>query len=133
MENLLRQPVHPDIDEAMIHTLVHAFYDRVRDDADLGPIFDRVIGDGWDPHLEKMCDFWSSVMLRTGRYKGNPMLMHMRQKAIRPQHFVRWLDLFRQTARDRTPAPIAELFIDRAETIARSLEMGMFYRPGAGP
>lgn len=132
-ENPLRQPLHPDIDEAMIRELVHAFYAQVRADADLGPIFAAAIGDNWDPHLEKMCDFWSSVMLRTGRYKGNPMTMHLRQKAIRPPHFVRWLDLFRQTARQRTPAPIADLFIDRAETIARSLEMGMFFRPGARP
>ena len=55
------------IDEAMIHRLVHGFYDRIRVDPELGPIFAREIDD-WDPHLAKMCDFWSSVVLMTKRY-----------------------------------------------------------------
>src|SRR3546814_8922351 len=69
-ENLLRRPAHPDISEALVHDLVFAFYDRIRADATLGPIFDGVIGDRWDEHLAKMCDFWSSVMLASGRYEG---------------------------------------------------------------
>jgi len=132
-DNPRRQPVHPQIGEAMIHDLVHAFYAKVRADAVLGPIFERAIGEDWDAHLAKMCDFWSSVMLLSGRYKGNPMLAHLRLKTVRPDHFTRWLELFRQTAHERCPAPIAELFIARAENIARSLEMGMFFRPGAQP
>jgi hemoglobin len=79
-----------------------------------------------------MCDFWSSVMLLTGRYKGQPMVAHMRLKMIRPEHFARWLDLFRQTATDLCPPEIATLFIARAENIARSLQLGMFFRPAAG-
>lgn len=129
-KNPRRQPVHAQIDEEMIRTLVHGFYDRVRKDADLWPIFDRIIGDHWDVHLAKMCDFWSSVMLLTGRFKGNPMVAHMRLKMVRPEHFERWLVLFRQTARDICPAEIAELFIGRAENIARSLQLGMFFQPG---
>jgi hemoglobin len=129
-DNPRRKPVHPQIDEAMVHELVHAFYARVRADDDIGPIFNRVIADNWDAHLERMCDFWSSVMLMSGRYKGNPMVAHMRLKMIRPPHFERWLALFRETARTVCPAEIAELFIGRAENIARSLQMGMFFRPG---
>lgn len=48
------------IDEKMIHALVHGFYARVRQDAAIGPIFNNVIGDNWDAHLAKLCDFWSS-------------------------------------------------------------------------
>lgn len=132
-DNPRRQPVHPGIDEEMVATLVHAFYARVRADAEIGPIFDRVIGDNWDAHLARMCDFWSSVMLMTGRYKGNPMLAHMRLKMVRPQHFERWLLLFQQTAWAVCPREIAGLFIGRAENIARSLQMGMFFRPGEAP
>ena len=128
-DNPRRQPVHPQIDEEMIRALVHGFYDRVRADGEIGPIFNRVIGNGWDEHLAKMCDFWSSVMLMSGRYKGTPMVAHMRLKMVRPEHFQRWLDLFGETARERTPPDIAALFIARAETIARSLQMGMFFRP----
>jgi hemoglobin len=130
-ENPRRQPVHPLIDEVMVHSLVHEFYRRVRQDTAIGPIFDRVIGEDWEAHLAKMCDFWSSVMLLTGRYKGNPMIAHIRLKMIKPEHFERWLALFRQTARDVCPEEIAELFIGRAENIARSFQLGMFYRPDA--
>lgn len=128
----LRRPVHPEIDEQTIRSLVHAFYGRVRADGEIGPIFERVIGRDWDIHLAKMCDFWSSVMLLTGRYKGQPMVAHTRLKMIRPEHFARWLELFRQTANDLCPPEIATLFIARAENIARSLQLGMFFQPGAG-
>ncbi len=129
-ENPRRQPLHPSIDDGMIRALVHGFYDRVRADSEIGPIFNRVIGEDWDTHLAKMCDFWSSVMLMSGRYKGNPMIAHVRLKAVRPEHFERWLGLFRTTARDLCPPEIAELFIGRAENIARSLQLGMFFHPG---
>ena len=114
----------------MIRTLVHGFYDRVRMDPEIGPIFDKVIGAEWDSHLAKMCKFWSSVMLMSGRYKGNPMTAHVRLKMVRPEHFERWLSLFRATARELCPSEIAELFIVRTENIARSLQLGMFFRPG---
>jgi hemoglobin len=128
-ENPRRRPVHREIDEDMIRTLVHAFYDKIRQHAVLGPIFARVIGEDWDPHLVKMCDFWSSVMLMSGRYKGNPMTAHMRLKMVRPEHFALWLELFGQTADEVCPPEIAPLFRARAENIARSLQLGMFYRP----
>jgi hemoglobin len=130
---LRRQPVHPDIDEALIHTLVHRFYAAIRQDGELGPIFERVIGDGWDPHLARMCDFWSSVMLMTGRFKGNPMTAHIRLKQVRPAHFERWLALFGETARQVSTPEIATLFIGKAQTTARSLQLGMFFHPGPCP
>jgi hemoglobin len=119
------------IDEARIRSLVHAFYGKVRNDGVLGPIFDRVIGADWDGHLAKMCDFWSSVMLLTGRYKGAPMVAHMRLKMVQPAYFERWLELFRQTAVETCPPQSAEAFIVRAENIARSLQLGMFFKPSA--
>lgn len=118
--------------EAQIKALVHAFYAKVRNDRSLGPIFDRVITD-WGPHLAKMCDFWSSVMRVSGRYKGNPMAAHLRLKTVQPDHFVRWLELFAQTARELFEPALAEAFISRSENIARSLQLGMFFRPGATP
>lgn len=130
---LRRMPLHPDIDEDMIRTLVHAFYEKIRADAVLGPIFGAVIGVDWTPHLARMCDFWSSVMLMSGRYKGNPLAAHMALEGVRPEHFERWLTLFCETARSLCPENIAALFCSRAENIARSLQLGMFYRPGDAP
>jgi hemoglobin len=120
------------IDEAMICNLVHTFYARVRQDDLIGPIFNRVVAD-WDEHLEKLCGFWSSVVLMSGRYKGTPMHVHAAIAEIAPKHFDRWLDLFRSTARELCPPAAADLFIDRAERIAQSLEMGIALFRGGGP
>ncbi len=111
------------IDEAMIHRLVHAFYDRIRADEVLGPIFSARIAD-WTPHLERMCAFWSSVTLMTGRYHGRPMQAHA-PLPIDASHFDRWLGLFADTANDVCPAPAATYFIERARMIAESLELGI--------
>lgn len=113
------------VTEPMIHALVHGFYDEVRADPMLGPIFDREIGDGWDAHLNTMCDFWSSVVLMSGRFKGAPMVVHARIPEIDATHFARWLELFRQTARALTPPDAAALFIGRSEAIARRLQIGI--------
>ena len=110
------------IDEDMIRRLVHAFYDRVRGDGLLGPVFETRIGD-WGPHLERMCAFWSSVVLMTGRYHGRPMPAHVRLP-IGGVHFDRWLALFEATARDVCPAAAADHFVDKAHAIASSLEQG---------
>ncbi len=118
--------------ESQIAALVYAFYGKVRADETLGPIFNRAIAD-WDPHLEKMCAFWSSVMRMSGRYHGNPMAAHMRLKSVEPEHFQRWLALFGETAREVCPPEMAAQFQTKAQTIAHSLQMGMFWRPQAAP
>jgi hemoglobin len=64
--------VRTGTDDAMIQRLVHAFYAKVRKDALLGPIFESRVA-SWDLHLERMCAFWSSVALMSGRYHGQPM------------------------------------------------------------
>ncbi|MGH6956401.1 MAG: group III truncated hemoglobin [Caulobacteraceae bacterium] len=113
------------VDEAMIHEVVHGFYGKVRRDPALGPIFNRVIVDEWDAHLAKMCDFWSSVLLMTGRFSGSPMTKHARIPEIRPTHFARWLHLFRQTVESLCPPEAAALFVARSEMIAQSLQLGI--------
>jgi len=111
------------IDDAMIETLVHRFYDRVRADAVLGPVFAEKITD-WAPHLRQMVAFWSSVTLLTGVYHGRPMQKHA-TLPVDAVHFDRWLALFRQTAADICPPVAARHFIERAEQIAASLEAGV--------
>jgi hemoglobin len=114
------------VTEEMIHELVHAFYGKIRTDPALGPIFNRVIAeDHWPPHLAKMCDFWSSVTLMSGRFKGTPMQAHMQIGDLRPTHFARWLHLFEQTAREVCPPEAAAIFVEKSQMIARSLQMGL--------
>ena len=88
------------ISEDVIRHLVDAFYAKVRLDPELAPIFERAILGDWDLHLVTMYDFWSSVMLISGRYKGNPVEKHRRLKGIEPRLFDRWLQLFGETCNE---------------------------------
>ena len=114
---------HTGIDEGMIERLVRAFYTRIREDDLLGPIFNSRIHN-WEPHLQRMCAFWSSVVLSSGIYHGQPMRMHL-PLPVEARHFDRWIDLFEQTARGLFEEHIAEYFLDRARRIATSLELGI--------
>ena len=125
----MSEPATPLTNEQEIELLVRSFYSRIRTDEVLGPIFESVIGDDWEPHLQKMFSFWSSVMLMTGRYKGQPMVAHMRLKSVEPEHFDRWLALFRETAEETCSAETAAAFLQRAERIANSFRLGMFFNP----
>jgi hemoglobin len=111
------------IDETMIEALIRAFYDRVRQDALLAPIFESRIAD-WEPHLDAMFAFWSSLALQTGRYHGQPMAKHM-PLPVDARHFDRWLALFEEAARDFCPPLAAARFIERARRVAESLEFGV--------
>jgi len=111
------------IDEAMIARLVDAFYDRVRADPLIGPVFAARIRD-WGPHLEQMRLFWSSVALMSGVYHGRPMPKHL-PLPVDARHFDRWLALFEATAAEVCPPAAAAHFIERARRIAESLELGI--------
>lgn len=118
------------VTEATIKVLVDEFYTRVRRDPVLGPVFDRAIAaDEWSAHLQKMYAFWSSVMLTSGRYKGNPMSVHRAVEGITPPLFGNWLDLFEAAAADLFIPAIADQFAHAARRIAESLKLGLFYRP----
>lgn len=119
------------VTEAGIVSLVDRFYGKVRGDALIGPVFERAIRDQWPVHLAKMYDFWSSVMLTTGRYKGNPLAVHLALPPLSPAMFERWLALFDETASALFAPHIAAVFHLKAERIAASLQLGLFYRPGA--
>src|SRR4051794_38276224 len=107
------------IDEAMIDRLVRTFYARARLDPLIGPIFESKVQD-WESHFGRMCAFWSSVVLMSGRYHGRPMAAHLPLPVDTP-HFDRWLEIFAATARDVCLPQAADHFIERAHRIADSL------------
>ncbi|MEH2514036.1 hemoglobin [Nitrobacteraceae bacterium AZCC 1564] len=111
------------IDEPMIERLVRKFYERIQTEPVLGPIFASKIDD-WEHHIQKLCAFWSSVALMTGRYHGQPMRVHLGLPVDR-SHFDRWLALFEKTAAEICPPVAAAHFVERARRIADSLEMGI--------
>lgn len=119
-----------DVNETTIKVLVDEFYTRVRRDPALGPIFDRAIPEAaWPVHLQKMYAFWSSVMLTSGRYKGNPVSTHRNVAGIAPPLFGNWLDLFEGTAAELFVPDLAERFAHAARRIAESLKLAVFFRP----
>lgn len=118
------------LDEVRLTALVHRFYSKVRSDPVLGPIFAGRIED-WPSHLTKMAAFWSSVALMTGRYSGAPMQAHAHLPIAWP-HFERWLALFRETAAETCTPAGANHVIERAERIARSLNMAVEDARGLG-
>ena len=115
------------LDEPHLIRLVGQFYAKVRADTLLGPLFNRAITD-WPTHLERLASFWSSVMLTTGRYKGQPLPAHMRHQAeITPEMFARWLALWEDSAGQCLPPDAATAIIVKAHRIADSLEMALFH------
>lgn len=120
------------ITEDTIESLVNRFYQKVRADAELGPIFDTTIGQTeqqWKPHLERMYAFWSSIMLSSGRYHGNPMQKHKALPSFDAAQFDRWLVLFAETAHEIHTRDIAEKYIDRSQRISESLKLALYYKP----
>lgn len=116
------------IDDAMIDRPVRTFYDRARRDPLIGPIFETKVRD-WERHLRRICAFWSSVALMSGRYHGQPMAVHLPLPIATP-HFDRWLGLFAETAQEVCPPAAAAFFLERAQRIADSLDLGIAAQKG---
>jgi hemoglobin len=115
------------ITEESLAELVPAFYARVRQDALIGPLFNEAVDD-WGEHLGKLTAFWSSVMLTSGRYKGSPMVAHLRHiDAIKPVMFERWLEIWAETTADLMPPEAAAAMQEKAARIAESLQLGLSF------
>lgn len=109
--------------EADIARLVDRFYDKVREHPELGPVFNPAVED-WEAHKATLVRFWSSVALGTRAYRGNPMAMH-RPHPIASDHFDQWLGLWRETAAEVLPPEHAQVVVEHAGRIARSLMYGL--------
>jgi hemoglobin len=111
-------------DITAIEQLVDAFYTKVRNDALIGPVFISVIGNNWQPHLERMYSFWNAALFSVPGFKGNPFAKHA-PLPIQPQHFNRWLELFNQTIDELFEGPVADDAKKRAELMARMFQAKM--------
>ncbi len=114
------------VTEDDVARLVDRFYDRVRADARLGPLFDAAIAD-WDHHLQVMRDFWSAVLLRTQRYQGCVMSPHFGMP-IAAGDFDLWLGLFRPAARETLPPDAADRAILIGEAVSERLRQAFARR-----
>jgi len=114
--------------EADLERLIPAFYARVRIDPMIGPVFNSAIDD-WDHHLHKLIAFWSSVMLTSGRYKGNPMAAHAKHMdTITPDMFDRWLALWSEVTSELLADDVAQAMRAKAGMIAESLKLALYFR-----
>ena len=111
-------------DASRIAVLVDRFYENVRVDPLLGPVFNAAVHD-WDEHKRTLTSFWCSVALRVNSYRGNPMAVHRMQPGIRTEHFERWLSLWKTTTREVLDESDAKLMLEHADRIGRSLRLGM--------
>lgn len=119
------------LDEAGIERLVRRFYGAVREDALLGPIFAARVHD-WEDHVATLCDFWSGVLLGTGRYGGRPLAAHV-GLPVEAMHFERWLALFGAAARECCMPEVALVLVERAGRIAQSFSHGIEAARGTLP
>ncbi|MEO5867594.1 MAG: group III truncated hemoglobin [Sphingomonas sp.] len=116
------------ISEDQLEILIPRFYERVCKDTLIGPVFNTAIGD-WEYHLKKLVAFWSSVMLTSGRYKGNPMAAHLKHlPAITPPMFDRWLALWKDVTEEMLPPETAARLQEKATRIAESLKLALYFR-----
>ena len=114
------------ITEENIQVMVYTFYARVRRHEVLGPVFNDRLEGRWKLHQENMVDFWSNVLLRTGRYFGNPLVKHRNVPTIRREHFTDWLELFEDTLKDiYTPEVAAHIHL-ASQRMAGGLTHGIF-------
>jgi hemoglobin len=113
----------PTLDASKISLLVDRFYEKVRADPLIGPVFNAAVHD-WDDHKRTLTSFWCSVTLRTSSYRGNPMAVH-RMQPIRLEHFERWLALWRVATHEALNETDARQMIEHADRIGRSLRLGL--------
>jgi hemoglobin len=115
----------PALTDAEIPPLLADFYRRVRADALLGPVFGDAVAD-WPDHLARLADFWSSVMLTSGRYKGQPVAAHVRHlDRITPPMFDRWLAIWADTTKRRLSVAGAAAMQEKAARISISLQAAL--------
>jgi len=127
-------PLRSSVTEEAIASFIDRFYAAVRQERVLAPIFEAAIpAEEWPRHLATMRRFWSSVMLASGRYSGNPVSVHRAVPNLQRPMFAIWLALFEQTAGELFVPDVAAQFTAKAHRIAASLQLALFHRLGQPP
>ncbi|MTV30514.1 globin family protein [Rhodoblastus acidophilus] len=122
MPGTVAEPV--EVSEADLDRLVRVFYGRALEDDVIGPVFRGHVSD-WEHHFEIVQNFWSRAFLRTQRYTGGPFAPHLGLK-LRPEHFARWVALFRETAEAELKPAAARDAIARVEHMSAAFQAGLF-------
>lgn len=109
-----------------IKVLVDSFYEKVRKDELLSPIFNGIIQDSWPHHLEKMYTFWQTVLLKEHTYFGSPFVPHAKLP-VEQEHFDKWMVLFYATIDEQFAGEKANEAKWRAEKMAEMFHTKIQY------
>ncbi len=112
-----------------IRQLVDSFYEKVKANQVIGPIFTDQFHINWERHLPVMYEFWENALFYTGGYMGNPMQLHQYihdKISLSPEDFKTWLQLFTATADELFEGPVTELAKQRAHSIATVMQVKLF-------
>lgn len=120
------------LDEALLRRVIDEFYRRVRADAELGPVFNTIIGDRWGPHIEKIMSFWMTATRLGSGYPGRDFMpAHLGHASIRAEHLPQWLKLFRETCRDLCAPDVAAELTRIAGQMAENMAISLRRRDEA--
>lgn len=108
-------------DAESITRLVHGFYAEVRRDPLLGPVFEAALHGRWEPHLQRMVDFWSTVALGARSYRGNVLASHRPLQGVTPAHFAAWVRLWGEHTSRLFVPDVALSLQQAAHGVARNL------------
>ena len=110
-----------------VQILVNTFYDKVRADTLLGPVFNVKIGNRWPEHLERMYRFWQTILLEEHTYFGSPFPPHA-QLPVALEHFETWLSIFTNTVDSLFVGEKAERAIWQGQRMAEVFHSKIEYR-----
>lgn len=113
-----------------ISKLVNTFYDKVRKDEILGPIFEMHLSGKWPAHLEKLTDFWETNLFGVPKFRGNPQRAHAivdrnLNHEVSQDHFEHWVEMWHQTIDELFEGRLAERAKMAAERMAQGLYLGV--------
>jgi len=115
-----------------IQLLVNSFYEKVKQDPEIGFIFNDIVKVNWEKHLPVMYDFWENTLFYSGGYTGNPMEMHQRlhqRVPLTAAHFKRWTHLFTSTVDELFNGEKALLAKQRAISISTLMQIKIIQSP----
>jgi len=111
------------INRTHIETMVLRFYGKILDDELVAPFFIAKLGDDmqndyWQPHIELLINFWSTMILNDASYNGNPMRPHFYIGELTQETFKQWLKLFFETVDEVFIPRLGIVFKERGKNIA---------------
>ncbi len=123
---------YESINQKNIAKLMELFYEKIRKDKDLGPIFNSAIGtsdEEWKAHKAKIGNFWTGMLLGEGDYNGQPLKKHLDLPPFPQEFFEIWLSLFEESLDQIYNEEIKAVILGRAQMIASHFK-NMLYKYG---